>query len=105
MEFEINYVAPDLRQIQLKVTEYIRNVGIVKGKTAKLEMLNLLFEYLAGPGSPLIIADRNFNTAIKKKLYNFYFNDCLVECISWWRMLYNEDIHLNRVSPIPPLPR
>jgi len=95
----------DLNRIQLKVTTYITRVGNVKGKTAKLEILNLLFMYLAGPGAPLLLADSRFNRAVKEKLYNFYFNDCLEECISWWKMIYHEDIHIHRVSPMPRMPR
>ena len=86
--------------IQKKVAEYIKQVGITKGKRGKIEILDSLFTYLAGPGA-LLLETKQFNKAVKKKLYNFYFNDCISECISWWRMIYSEDIHLHRVSPMP----
>jgi hypothetical protein len=86
--------------IQKKVAEYIKQVGIAKGKRGKIEILDSLFTYLSGPGA-LLLEKKKFNKAVKKKLYNFYFNDCISECISWWRMIYNEDIHLRRVSPMP----
>ena len=98
MEFETT--DDELKNIQLKVSEYIKQVGIIKGKRGKLEILDLLFTYLAGHGA-ILLETKQFNDAVKEKLYNFYFNDCISECISWWRMIYNEDIHIHRVSPMP----
>jgi len=100
MELEPTDDKLELKRIQQKVSEYIKQVGITKGKRDKLEILDSLFTYLAGPGAPLL-EKKQFNEAVKKKLYNFYFNDCISECISWWRIIYNEDIHLHRVSPVP----
>jgi len=91
----------ELKRIQLKVGKYIKQVGIIKGKLGKLEILDSLFTYLAGPGS-ILLEKKEFNNAVKEKLYNFYFDDCLSECILWWRMIYNEDIHIHRVSPLQP---
>ena len=90
----------ELKNIQLKVSEYIKHVGITTDKQGKLEILDSLFTYLAGDGS-LLLETQQFNDAVKKKLYNFYFNDCISECISWWRMIYNEDIHIHKVSTMP----
>ena len=101
MELETTDDKIELARIKLKVSEYIKQVGIIKGKRGKLEILDLLFTYLAGQGA-ILLEKKHFNDAVKKKLYNFYFNDCISECISWWRMIYNEDIHIHRVSPMPP---
>jgi len=100
MEFETTDDELELKNIQLKVSEYIKQVGIIKGKRGKIEILDALFTYLSGPGA-LLLETKQFNKAVKKKLYTFYFDDCISECISWWRMIYNEDIHISRVSPMP----
>jgi len=98
MEFETN--DEERKRCQLIVTKYIKQVGIIKDAHGKLEILDSLFTFLAGSGS-ILLENKRFNEAVKKKLYNFYFNDCVTECIAWWRMIYNEDIHIHKVSTMP----
>ena len=54
MELEPTDDKLELKRIQQKVSEYIKQVGITKGKRDKLEILDSLFTYLAGPGAPLL---------------------------------------------------
>ena len=61
----------------------------------KLKSLDILFTYLANNGN-ILLTHTPFNKMVIKKLYSLYHDECVTECINWYKCIYGEDIHTNK---------
>ena len=78
------------------ISVYLGNIKNTTEKENKIDIMKLMFNYIAKGGS-ILIDNKHFIEIVRKKLFFFYFNECVEDAASWYKNIFGNEICQDKI--------